>query len=69
MKGYEAIEYFHPYYSSYGEKEMNKRLLEVGIDSPNDTFSPDNMYYAEIISSGHERDSSGDHVVLWKRII
>lgn len=37
------------------------------FDNPYDCYSDDLEYFAEFVSGGHERDSSGDHVVLWKR--
>ena len=67
MIGYDYVKCWYPFYSSKSENEMNQELAAFGIDNPYDSYSDDLEYFSEFVSGGHERDSSGDHIVLWKR--
>ncbi|MDR3502901.1 MAG: hypothetical protein P4L79_09985 [Legionella sp.] len=64
---YEVFGVFCPNYSNDAYDRMMLALNSIGIESPYDDFSEDKKYFAQYVGSGHERDSSGDIVNLWKK--
>jgi len=68
-EGYEYIESYYPYWSSAGDKILNRDYKLYGFEpyGYDDVYSKDKKYYSQFVSSGHERDSSGDHYKLYKK--
>ena len=68
-KLYEYHTSFFPCYSNESQKELEAFLSSIGADEYDyyNVYSPDKEYYIQYKSSGHERDSSGDCVTIWKR--
>lgn len=62
---------FYPNYSSACEKEAKAFLVSIGFDNHSlygDCESLDGQWKLVYVSSGHERDSSGDHVDLYRKV-
>ena len=70
IKNYEPLEAYCPNYSSSSHDAMRAFLESIGAW---DDFFYESMYfgdyYLEWVDSDHERDSSGDHLIVWKRMI
>jgi hypothetical protein len=67
---YEVFKVFLPNYASENYSEMMEFLESIQMSDDfwfESIYSPDKTYYLEWIDSGHERDSSGDCLTVWKR--
>ena len=69
MKGYEYITTFSPYHSNEAYEEMERFFQDNDLDF-DDWYVSKHIgdFYLEFEESGHERDSSGDHLTVWKKI-
>jgi hypothetical protein len=65
------VEVFLPHSSDVSHDELRDAMIEYGFDDETsyyeDSWSNDGRYYLKFTSSGHERDSSGDQVLIYER--
>jgi hypothetical protein len=71
LDGYEAIEWFFPYYSTSSDDEMKQFIRAHDMqDDPTDMFhmvSVDRFFVMVFESGNHERDSSNDKYIVYRR--
>jgi hypothetical protein len=68
MNGYDLEEII--FYNYISEPSLETLLEKYGIKDywiGSDEYSEDNNYYVEWVSDNQERDSSGDHLKIYKR--
>jgi hypothetical protein len=71
LAGYEAIEWFYPYYSMSSDDEMQHFIRAHQMrDDPTGMFymtSVDHYFVMVFESANHERDSSNDKYTVYRR--
>ncbi len=72
LDGYEAVEWFYPFYTQASEDEMNEFIRARDMrDDPLDVFykvSVDRYFIMAFHDGGHDRDSSNDCYVVYQEI-
>lgn len=67
-EGYEEIDSLYYACGGAAEKDAKDFLASIGMRlNYENAYSPDKEYYIQYVSSGHERDSSGDNIVVWRK--
>lgn len=66
MKGYEYVTSFLPNYSNDNYDRMMKFFKNIGFDGEWYVSQEFGDWYIEFEETGHERDSSGDCVTIWR---
>ena len=69
MENYDYVTTFFPYGSDKEYKEMQKFLNGLGDDIDWYESQYVGNYYLEFYDPGHERDSSGIRLTIWKKKI
>jgi hypothetical protein len=70
MKGYEYVTSFLPFLSDDEYERMIIYIAKNFPDASAEYYESQHIgdYYLEFVPTGHERDSSGDQLIVWKKL-